>query len=423
MSLNLNQMSLMNREHVPHTPATREHVPHIPAPPAQAPINPQKQTNPMSVFSAINPRSGEPILTAREVKKYSLISALRQALPGGRRGFEREASDAVVVRSGRPASGLAVPAEVFFGLDEPAFRTLSATSAESGGYTVGTGIRPLADYVFGQSGIFALGATMVGDLEDAARFGSLGSQSLPAIESAAEGEWVAESASPTDDFTPSFTQSVGGPKRVVATVAMSKQWLAQTGNGAEAIVRRHLMGAVAAALDRGAIAGAGNSQPIGLINKDGVTVVAMGTDGGAPTLAKLNEIEEGVINARLLLDGSGYVISKNTRDVLKRTAKASNTSSFLLETINGRDYVNGFPAFATTFMPDDLTKGSGSSLGSIAFGRFDMLEVLLWGGADVVVDGFTRAREHMVEVTVNVLADVITGRPAAFARSVDVITT
>ena len=186
------------------------------------------------------------------------------------------------------------------------------------------------------------------------------------------------------------------PRRVVATLIVSNQLLTQTSPQGEATLWRTLMAAVAAAVDRAALAGTGGKMPLGLLYAPGVTTVSLGNDGAAPTLAKLNEIEAAPLGLNVPLWAGGYAVSVNARKKLKAVQKAANTSTFLLETANGRDFVNGFRGFGTPLLPDTLTKGSGSGLGSLVFGaEWANLNVCQWGPMHLVSDPYWAYLEKM----------------------------
>lgn len=370
-------------------------------------------------MNSIATRRAQPILSQKEIGNYSIIRAICASMEGGLAdGLEVEASRACKLRLGGHGN-FAVPADVMFDLSENGRRTMTAGVPADGGYTIGTEVRPLAAYLWDASGIMQLGANMIGGLEQDIRRG--GDAVLPSINSAVEAEWVAEGSAPSADQSPGFGMAQAKPKRIVASLKISKQWLVQSGPDAENYVRAHLMGALGASIDRGAVAGTGGVKPIGLLYKPGVTTVSLGTDGAALSLAKLAEVEDGLISGRFGTAGAGYAISAATRKKAKQIQKASGTSSFLLETCEGVDYLNGFPAFASTFLPDNLTKGSGTSLGSLVFGRFSFLDLFFWNGADIVSDQFTYKKEGLVEVTISVLADIATAKPAAFVVVKDVL--
>ena len=378
------------------------------------------------------------ILTTRERSKYSLARAIcgshvRNA--GSGEGLEADASRATRELFGPDlqfrADGVIVPPEILMGdHSERVFnfgaqqRALGATTFAAAGALVGEEQEPVfLRYLFPQSIVFGLGANFLGGLKVPKTSGT-GQVAVPRIVGANEGSWLAEGdgAATTADMTAALT--VASPRRVVTTQIVSKQLLSQTSPQGEATLWRVLMAGVAAAIDRAALAGTGGVQPLGLLTIPGVTEVSLGSNGGAPTLAALNTVEAGPLSKNVPLFAGGYAVSVNARTKLKNTAKAASTSTFLLETVNGRDFVNGFRGFGTPLLPDTLTKGIGASLGALVFGaEWANLHVCQWAGMEIVNDPFTYAATNRALLTVTVFLDVITPAPQAFSRCVDVVTT
>jgi len=75
------------------------------------------------------------------------------------------------------------------------------------------------------------------------------------------------------------------PKRLGALMDYTKQLLLQSSVSVDNLVRNDLQRAIAIALDYSAINGSGSSnQPTGILNTAGIGDVAMGTNGGVPTV-------------------------------------------------------------------------------------------------------------------------------------------
>jgi hypothetical protein len=400
-----------------------------------------------------------PILTRRECRKYSLSSAIQNATktaapaPDNRsykermypdftasaskapaEGMEADASRAAREQFGADLSfgpdGIVIPPEVLVGDDSarvlnPAAmqRTLAVSDYPAGGALVGEEHEPIfTRYLFPASIVFGLGANFLGGLSVPKTAGT-GQVSVPRITGASEGQWLSEheAANTNRDVTAALASAT--PRRVVATLIVSNQLLTQTSPQGEATLWRVLMAAVAAAVDRAALAGDGGKTPLGLLNAPGVTTVSLGADGAAPTLAKLNEIEAAPLGGNVPLWAGGYAVSVNARTKMKAVQKAAGTSSFLLETTNGRDFTNGFRSYGTSLLPDTLTKGSGSNLGSLVFGaEWANLNVCQWAGMHLVSDPYTYALANRTLLTATLYLDVVTPAPQAFARCVDVVT-
>lgn len=376
----------------------------------------------------------KPLMSAKERQAYSLAAAIRASDPRGARGncLEREVSDALSRTLRYSSSGIIVPPEITFGADY-AFgremggtRTLLAGNAVDGGYTIGSETQPWIAYLSPNSAFARLGGTFIGSM-----FGSSGGEpqlkgdvSIPIESVSDEGEWLAETQAATAGSHDSqFSNAVGRPHRVYSEREISTQLLAQA--GMEIPLRRIVMGAYGRAIDRAILVGTGGVQPIGVMSMasdSGITVVSHGTDGGAPSFTKLVEAEAGPIGNNAALTTGGYVLSPNVRKRLKSQPIFGNTGRPCLETINGIDYVAGFPAITTTYMPDNGTKGTGTSLGSFIFADWRYSVAAIWGALEILSDKYSKATQNKVVISTNAFMDTLHPIPGTIARASDVIT-
>ena len=366
----------------------------------------------------------KPFLTARERKQYSVRRAMLSADCNAAAApcFEQEISETYLRATHQPAGAgsITIPPEVLFG---EGTRALNASTFTAGGAFVGEEVTPLFAYLFPQSIVMRLGARAIGGIGSSNPAGVRGNLRLPAGLASDEAEWLPENSAPAANHESTFGTANASAHRLFTKRRISRQLLLQTAQG-DALPEILLMGAFAAAVDRAALAGNGGVQPLGLLNTPGVATAAMGTDGAAPTLAKLNEAEGDVITAKVPLTSPGWVLSAKVRQKLKNTQKATGTSSFLLETADNADRCNGFTSYATAYMPDNGTKGNGTGLGSAVFGGgWEWLFFCQFGGLEICSDPYTQAASGDVIVSLNAFADIVTPRPYAFAKIVDAITT
>lgn len=371
-----------------------------------------------------------PELTPTELRNYSIARAIASADPRNPRScLEREISETLSRTLKRQPSGILLHPAAVFG---PAFlagrafnlRTLEATG--SGATTIGTEALPLIHYIAPRSKAMRLGMGMAPVLFGADSGGQvmgIGDVVLPVETSSDEGEWCGESETSTGDHASEFGAAIAKPKRIFAQREISRQFFAQSVGGGEA-VKRTVGFAIANAIDRAAFSGAGAKQPIGIVNAVDVNVVSHGTDGGAPTRAKLTEAEAAAITANApLSDAFGYVLSPNARKKLKTTPVVVSGERFLLETINGQDFVNGYPAFASGYLSDTNAKGSGSNLGEFVCGEWSASQIAMWGVVEISSDFITQVRNGKVVIWCDCYADTLHPRPDLFTRARDLVTT
>ena len=340
-------------------------------------------------------------LPHRTKERYSLLKAINEAASGrGLTGLEKEVSDELALKYGTSPKGFYFPAQMeTYGFD---------TTAGAG--AVGTVTTPdYIDLLRNKMLVNTLGAKTMADLR--------GNVSIPKQTGGATAYWVAESGAPTES-----AQAVGQvpltPKTVGAYTDISRKFLLQSSFDAETFVRNDLATVLALELDRAALNGSGSSnQPTGILQNSSVNSVAMGTNGAAPTLAKIIEMETAVAMDNADIGTLHYVFSAKGRGKLKGTEKASGYPQYVWE---AGDIVNGYQAHATNQLPDNLTKGSSSGVCSAGvFGNFADLIIGLWGPLDILVDPYTGSTSGTVRVVALQDCDIQLRRPDSFAKCVD----
>lgn len=255
-----------------------------------------------------------------------------------------------------------------------------------------------------------LGATVLTDLVGTVPFLSA---------SSFVGGWGAEGAAATIEKV-AFTKVTLTPHRNWVAGALSKDLLRQTSKDVENLIKNKLITCHAEMIDKAAFSGTGaNSQPTGILNTTGITTVAGGTNGAAPTWKNVVALETAV-NANNANRGKlGYATNAKVVGALKTTEKATGTARFLTE--DGKT-LNGYPLEWSNVVPSSLTKGTGSGLSALVFGNWEDLVVAAWGGLDIVLDPYSAARQAEILMTLNAWNDVKVVEPKSFAVMTDVIT-
>lgn len=316
-------------------------------------------------------------LNDREKKRYSLVSAIRNASETGRPGgYEAEISQEIAQRTGRAAQGFYVPNDVF------ALKRDLTAEATGGSYLVETDNGDFIDALSAQPLVVQLGAKVLSGLS--------GNVNLPQGGSST-AYWTAENAAATES-TMTVTQLSLSPNRVAAYSEISKQLIAQGSYDVEGIIRDDLNKQLSLAIDKAAIQGSGSSnQPTGITNTSGVSSVSMA--GSAPAYADVVDIEAAVETDNALAGSLAYVMTPANKAALRKTSVDSGSGRFIME---GAD-LNGYRAEATTQSPAD----------TLIFGDFSQLIVAEWGsGVDLVVDPYSLALTGLLRIHVSRFADV-----------------
>ena len=357
------------------------------------------------------PQPKELGLSAKEKKNYSLLNALGHIQKGNwdALGLEGECSRAIENRVGKPPKGLYVPTEIGWGQ-----RDLSVGSATAGGNLVGTdhlGDR-FIDALRAKSIIFDIGARRMSGL--------VGDVAIPALNASTSTYWVAESASPTEG-APTVRQITMSPKTVGCFVDLSRKLMLQSDPSAEGIFRGDMVAQIASAIDSVAINGGGSNEPSGILQTSGIGSVALGTNGAAPTWASVVNLIKEVAIDDAEQGSRAFLTTPAAAGKLRSTAKVSGTDSKMI--LDDKSELFGYRVIATSLVPSNLTKGSGSSLSAMIFGNFSDLVVGEWGSLDVIFDPYTNSTTGAMRVTAFMDVDVAVRHAESFAAIQDIVTT
>jgi len=363
--------------------------------------------------------SSEIGLSPREVEKYSFrraILAQADAKYRNEAGLELEASRAVAQKLGREPSGLFIPQELL-----TAQRTMAVGYASQG-----QALRPVEhmggsfiDVLRENSVVIAAGATELKGLH--------GDVAIPRKSGSTAPFWVDEQEFITQSAM-TLSQVEMSPHTCAAHARYTRRLLLQSSPDIELLLKRDIAEEIAEAVDKAAINGTGGSkQPTGILNTVGVSSVAVGTNGGLITWDHLLQLEEALWLGNAVTETCVYVTSHALRRKMKGTLKVPGDAGagFLWE--NGRKpgegIVNGYLGLASNNAPSTLTKGSGTGLSAMIFGRWSDLILGQWGGLDIIVDPYTNAQNGVIAVTAALDVDMAIRRTASFAVTKDAQTT
>lgn len=187
-----------------------------------------------------------------------------------------------------------------------------------------------------------------------------------------------------------FSETILQPKRLTAVVRVSKTFLAQDSNDAEAILIRDLAEAIAEKLDEtvfGSEEGTA-TRPAGLFHENDTYEIADGGNIADLTYDKVLDVELAVEEA----NGTNFVFvtSPNVKYALKGTQMASG-----LQMVYSNREIDGYKAIVS----NSVERG-----GLIALDPRD-LAVATWSGVEITVDPYTLAADNQIRLVVNYLVD------------------
>lgn len=341
-------------------------------------------------------------------RSFSIVKFLREASEGKLTGLEADVAEMGAKeyeRLGLTKKGFVLPSAAL-----RASAGQNYTTNADGGYAKSEMAPRYIDGLKERMAVVKLGATVLSDLVGSLPLVGAGSMTA---------QWLAEGATASVSKS-TFARVTMTPHRNAIIGAFSKDLLRQTSIDVEQIVWNKIQQAHAELLESAAIAGTGSSnQPTGILSTSGIGSVAIGTNGGPITWAKVVELETKVNAANGNRGKLAYLTNAKVIGDLKTIERASNTARFLLE----GDRINGYPIEWTNLVPSNLTKGTSSSkCSAMVFGNFEDLYIGHWGGIDVVVDPFTLAENGDVRIVLNSWDDCVVAEPKSFAAVVDLTT-
>lgn len=345
----------------------------------------------------------------REMRGVGILDAVRAQLGATDRnaGLARELSGELERRSGRRAQGM------FWHMGAGTEQRVLTTSASA---LIPTDQRPdlFIDRLRASTRVRTLGATML--------MGLMGNVSIPRRTASSTTAWVAENAALTPS-DPTFDAVTLAPKHAGSITEWSRNMIQQASPDVEQLARNDMAMILAEALDAAAINGSGTSnQPLGILGTAGIGDVAMGTDGGPITWAKVVDLM-----AELEIDnaaGSGFLTNSKVVKTGRKTLKVSGDAGagFILE---GNETLAGYPLAVSNLVPSNLTKGSSSGVCSaLIFGNWADLLIGVWSELDILVNPYesTAYSKGNVSIRAMMTVDIDVRHAASFAAIQDLTT-
>lgn len=222
--------------------------------------------------------------------------------------------------------------------------------------------------------------------------GLVGNVSIPTYTGSNVG-WKGELVD-AEDGKGTFDSIEFSPKRLTAYIDVSKQFLAQDSVGAEEMLYRDIVNAIADKLEA-TILGAGKGDantPEGIFNGAEVLTV---------DFANIVEMEKKLEEAKLF--GDYKFIASPAAKAKFKTTTISGGKSDLRMLMEGNE-VNGYPVLTT-----------GNCAG-VAFGKWDELVIAQWGSLDIIIDPYTQAKKNAVRIVVNAFFDAKPRRTEAIVK-------
>lgn len=353
---------------------------------------------------------------ANQRHRFSLTKAIREVAEGRLSGLELETTQAISERSGQKTRGFYLPWDLSLdgragSVGHAERRDLEATTNGPGAVgTVTSG--QMIDFLSNTAMVRRLGATIMPNMQ--------GNFRIPKQTAIAAATWKGAGAA-LDEQNPTIGAISFSPNRLGSYIDYDKDLVFQSSIAIDQLVFQDLVRAVALKLDQTAINGTGTgAEPEGLLPNSSLNVVALGTNGAAPTWAAVVALEGAVETDNALMGNLNYLTTPAAKSTLKTTTRDGGSGLFLWDDLTNT--MNGYAAFATNQVPANLEKGTGENLSALIFGDWSSVHIAFWGGMEVLVNPYTQDINDLVRVSIRQQADVQFRHIESFSAIKDMIT-
>lgn len=309
-------------------------------------------------------------------KEFKLIRAINQMANG-------QAVDdvtAAVCNAGRnemrnagltAEGGLVIPSET---------RSISVT--DSVGATVGVDVADILSPLRDNLVLAKAGAKFMTGLKNDLKLPSL---------VGSEAKWASEVGEVTKDAKAALNGVTLRPKRISVVLPVSKQFLIQSSDSAEAILKENIMSAISEKLQKTILSNVTTdaTAPKGIYAATPVT---------AKTYKALCDIEA-TADGKNIGQNRCYIVGPKAKAALRQLQKGTANTQMVYD----RGEVDGTPCLSTTSAPEN----------AVFYGDFSNLYIGQFGGTEIIVDTYTRAAFGEVLLTVNAYFDAALVREGA----------
>ena len=309
-------------------------------------------------------------------KEFRLISAINQMA----NGKTLDEVTAAVSEAGRnemrnagltAEGGLVLPSET---------RSISVT--DSVGATVGVDVADILAPLRDNLVLAKAGAKFMTGLKNDLKLPSL---------VGSEAKWASEVGNVANDATAALNGVTLKPKRISVILPVSKQFLIQSSDSAEAILKENIMTAISEKLQKTILSNVTSdaTAPKGIY---------AATPDSAKTYAKLCDLEAKA-DAKNIGENRVYIVGNKAKAALRQLQKGTNNTQMVYD----KGEVDGTPCYSTTSMPEN----------GVLYGDFSNLYIGQFGATEIIVDNYTRAAYGEVLLTVNAYFDAALAREGA----------
>ena len=337
-------------------------------------------------------------LSAQEVKRYSIVRAIRAMLANdwSGAGLEREASNAFAAKAQQ--AGLQRQAENSFFLPmEVQRRDMTVGTASAGGNAVATTLRP-QDFIE-----LLRNATLLKSLGARTLSGLVGNADITKQTGAATGYWLSTEATAITESQQTIGLLQLRPKVLGAYTEISRLLLQQSTPDADMFVMEDLAQVLGVALDAAGINVGGSGAPVGILGTGSIGAFTGTTLG----LAALLDAQVDVAGANALHTGCAYLTTPTVASLLAQRQRFASTDTPLWKGNILEGEVLGFKAVSTNQMP----------AATAIFGDFRQVIFAEWGALELAANPYANFPAGITGIRAFLTADVGVRIAGAFSAS------
>ena len=337
-------------------------------------------------------------LSAQEVKRYSIVRAIRAMLANdwSGAGLEREASNAFAAKAQQ--AGLQRQAENSFFLPmEVQRRDMTVGTTTAGGHMVATTLRP-QDFIE-----LLRNATLLKSLGARTLSGLVGNADITKQTGAATGYWLSTEATAITESQQTIGLLQLRPKVLGAYTEISRLLLQQSTPDADMFVMEDLAQVLGVALDAAGINVGGSGAPVGILGTGSIGAFTGTTLG----LAALLDAQVDVAGANALHPGCAYLTTPTVASLLAQRQRFASTDTPLWKGNILEGEVLGFKAVSTNQVP----------AATAIFGDFRQVIFAEWGALELAANPYANFAAGITGIRAFLTADVGVRIAGAFSAS------
>lgn len=337
-------------------------------------------------------------LSAQEVKRYSIVRAIRAMLANdwSGAGLEREASNAFAAKAQQ--AGLQRQAENSFFLPmEVQRRDMTVGTTTAGGHMVATTLRP-QDFIE-----LLRNATLLKSLGARTLSGLVGNADITKQTGAATGYWLSTEATAITESQQTIGLLQLRPKVLGAYTEISRLLLQQSTPDADMFVMEDLAQVLGVALDAAGINVGGSGAPVGILGTGSIGAFTGTTLG----LAALLDAQVDVAGANALHPGCAYLTTPTVASLLAQRQRFASTDTPLWKGNILEGEVLGFKGASTNQMPS----------ATMIFGDFRQVIFAEWGALELAANPYANFPAGITGIRAFLTADVGVRIAGAFSAS------